>query len=45
MDALDCIKSRRSVRRFTEEAVTPAQVREVVAAAADGNTFPTPLTV
>lgn len=34
MDALDCIKSRRSVRRFTEEAVTPAQVREVVAAAA-----------
>ena len=34
MDALDCIKTRRSVRRFTEEVVTPEQVREVVAAAA-----------
>ena len=34
MDALDCIKTRRSVRRFTAEPVTPAQVREVVEAAA-----------
>lgn len=34
MEALECIKTRRSVRRFTEEPVTPEQVAEVVAAAA-----------
>lgn len=34
MEALECIKTRRSIRRFTDEAVTPAQVAEIVAAAA-----------
>lgn len=34
MEALECIKTRRSVRRFAEEPVTPEQVAEVVAAAA-----------
>ena len=34
MEALECIKTRRSVRRFTEEPVTPEQVAEAVAAAA-----------
>ena len=29
MEALECIKTRRSVRRFTEEPVTPEQVAEV----------------
>ena len=28
MEALECIKTRRSVRRFTEEPVTPEQVAE-----------------
>ena len=34
MEALECIKTRRSIRRFTEETVTPEQISEVVAAAA-----------
>lgn len=34
MEALECIRTRRSIRRFTEEPVTPAQVAEAVAAAA-----------
>ena len=29
MEALECIKTRRSVRRFAEEPVTPEQVAEV----------------
>ena len=34
MEALECIKTRRSVRKFTEEAVSREQMAEVVAAAA-----------
>ena len=34
MEALECIKTRRSVRKFTEETVTREQLAEVVAAAA-----------
>ena len=34
MEALECITTRRSVRRFTDEPVTPQQVAQVVAAAA-----------
>ena len=34
MEALECIKTRRSVRKFTEEPVTREQLAEVVAAAA-----------
>lgn len=34
MEALECIKTRRSVRRFTDEPVTREQVAEVVSAAA-----------
>ena len=34
MEALECIKTRRSVRKFTEETVTREQLTEVVAAAA-----------
>ena len=34
MDALECIKTRRSIRKFTAEPVTPAEVADIVAAAA-----------
>ena len=34
MEALECIKTRRSVRKFTEDPVTREQLAEVVAAAA-----------
>lgn len=34
MEALECIKTRRSIRKFTEEPVTEEQIREIVAAAA-----------
>ena len=34
MEALECIKTRRSVRKFTVEAVSREQMAEVVAAAA-----------
>lgn len=34
MEALECIKTRRSVRRFTEQPVTKEEVAEIVAAAA-----------
>ena len=34
MEVLECIKTRRSVRKFTEEAVSREQMAEVVAAAA-----------
>jgi nitroreductase len=32
MDALECIKSRRSVREFSEETVTAEQVRQIIEA-------------
>jgi nitroreductase len=32
MDALECIKSRRSVREFTDEPVTAAELRQVIEA-------------
>lgn len=34
MEALECIKSRRSIRKFTAEPVTEAELREIVSAAA-----------
>ena len=34
MEALECIKTRRSVRKFTEQPVTEDEVRQVVEAAA-----------
>ncbi len=34
MEALECIKTRRSIRRFTQEPVTQQQVAQVVSAAA-----------
>ena len=34
MEALECIKTRRSVRKFTEQPVTEEEIRQVVAAAA-----------
>ena len=34
MEALECIKTRRSVRKFTEQPVTEEEVRKVVEAAA-----------
>lgn len=34
MDAIECIKTRRSIRKFTSEPVTKEQVAEIVAAAA-----------
>lgn len=34
MEALECIKTRRSVRKFTEQPVTEDEIRQVVAAAA-----------
>jgi nitroreductase len=34
MDALDCIKSRRSIRKFTDEAVSEETLEAIVAAAA-----------
>ena len=34
MEALECIKTRRSVRKFTEQPVTEAEIREVIEAAA-----------
>jgi nitroreductase len=30
MDALECIRSRRSVREFTTEPVTPEQLRQII---------------
>lgn len=33
MDALECIHTRRSVRKYTNEPVSPEQVRELLAAA------------
>ena len=34
MEALECIKTRRSIRKFTEQPVTEDEVRQVVEAAA-----------
>ena len=34
MEALECIKTRRSVRRFTEQPVTREEIEQIVAAAA-----------
>ncbi len=34
MEALECIRTRRSIRKFTEEPVTEEQLREIVSAAA-----------
>ena len=34
MEALECIKPRRSIRKFTEQPVTEDEVRQVVEAAA-----------
>ncbi|MFR0941492.1 MAG: nitroreductase family protein [Butyricicoccus sp.] len=34
MEALECIKTRRSIRKFTEQPVTEEEVRQVVEAAA-----------
>ena len=31
MEALECIKTRRSIRKFTEQPVTEDEVRKVVA--------------
>ena len=33
MDSLDCLKTRRSVRRFTEEPVAPEALDEILHAA------------
>ena len=33
MDSLDCLKTRRSVRRFTEEPVAPEMLDEILHAA------------
>ena len=30
MDAIECIKGRRSVRRYTEEVITKEQFEEIV---------------
>lgn len=30
MEALECIKTRRSIRKFTEQPVTEDEVRQVV---------------
>ena len=34
MEALECLKTRRSVRKFTEQPVTKEEIEQVVAAAA-----------
>ena len=34
MEALDCIKTRRSVRKFTDAPVTKEEIEQIVAAAA-----------
>ncbi len=34
MEALECIKTRRSVRKFTEQPVTEAELAQVVETAA-----------